>query len=69
VRLGDPTGVAHRCGGQVCYNGDYFCDRCGKSVKMTPQMYHGLFVRRYPDGNYEDHPNFDRRLFERGRPR
>lgn len=67
--LGDPTGVIHnkRCGGVILYNGVYFCGRCSQGVEMTPRMYTGLFDYRYPKGNFEDHPNFKRKLYERGK--
>ncbi len=34
---------------------------------MTPEMYAGLFDHRYPDGDFERHPNFDRALYEKGK--
>lgn len=68
VECGDPTGVrCSWCPGMVVYNGHYFCNDCGRTVKPTAEMYAGLFDRRYPKGDFESHPNFDRKLYDRGK--
>lgn len=70
------TGIGHAeisvkaagCVGEICYNGAYLCDWCAREIspESHPAVYAALLQKRYPEGNYSDHPNFDKVMYEDG---